>query len=175
MRGNDWKSKLVHVEYENESISARHEHFFNLDRLIKLDDGLYGVTETSPLKSKIIKVIAFSLDLELSKLNSIKEAKQILKHHFIEAESEAGRRFTLEKGPECILLQSCYVDDDGIPIIRLQRDGERRPTINTLKDIKTEEYPKVRLCEASSSRDRELQISSTFIWLNQHLATIFLS
>ena len=143
LRGENWKSKLVHVEYKDNLVGNRYEFVSDLDALLKFDQGHYSVTGSSPLKSKIIKVTAFILDLTYSKWNSIKEAENLLKHHVIEIQNASGDLFTLEKGPDCILIQSCRVNQDETPVIRLQRDGQPRETIRTLQEIKADHCPKV--------------------------------
>ena len=41
LTGEDWQSKLVHVEYEEAEVAARYEFFFNLDRIVGGQNGQY--------------------------------------------------------------------------------------------------------------------------------------
>ena len=42
LTGEDWQSKLVHVEYEEENVAARYEFFFNVDRIVGGQNGQYS-------------------------------------------------------------------------------------------------------------------------------------
>ena len=119
--GGNWRNKLLHVEYVGKEVCSRFEFFSRLGNL-ENDDGLFSVPQKSPLRSKIIQATIFVTDLAAKKWNPISAAKQILTHHFVEMKTASGHRFTLEKGQDCILLQSCNsVDDEAAPVVRVQR------------------------------------------------------
>ena len=138
--GDNWQSKLVQIQYEGDNIQALYEYFGDLNHII--DDHTCSVPLESPLRSKIIKASAFIIDLGVKKWAPT-DAGKILTHHIVEAETESGEIFTLEKGRDCILLQSCQrMNPDAKPIIRLQRNGEERANLDSLERIITDLKPK---------------------------------
>ena len=109
IKGKNWKSILVHVEYDEKAVLiARHE-FVNLNFVHKQSGpiptgaSIYDFQGNSVLSTRITKVTAFVNDLNF-KLYIV---EKMLKHHFIEIETEEGHIFTLEKLKDCIVLQSC--------------------------------------------------------------------
>ena len=115
--GKQWTSKLVHLEYEGDNVIAKHE-FSKLDYILGLSSpspngtstsSPYGIPSDSPLKSKIIKLYAFVTDLDFKFFQLLFE--KLWKHHFLEMVTECGRRFTIEKGRESVILQSCFHPD----------------------------------------------------------------
>ena len=115
--GKQWTSKLVHLEYEGDTVIAKHE-FSKLDYILgispsspygTLTSSQYGIPSDSPLKSKIIKLYAFVTDLDFKFFQLLFE--KLWKHHFLEMVTECGRRFTIEKGRESVILQSCFHPD----------------------------------------------------------------
>ena len=72
----------------------------------------YAVPINSPLRSKIIQVIVYIIDLDFK----LKIFEEILKHHVIEMVTASGHRFTIEKAKEYITLQSCLTPLDQVPL-----------------------------------------------------------
>ena len=72
----------------------------------------YSVPVQSPLRSKIVKVIAYVIDLDFK----LKIFEKLLKHHVIEIVTASGHRFTIEKAKEYITLQSCLTPADQVPL-----------------------------------------------------------
>ena len=107
--GKQWTSKLVHLEYDGDTVIAKHE-FSKLDYILGLSSpSPYGIPSDSPLRSKIIKLYAFVTDLDFKFFQLLFE--KLWKHHFLEMVTECGRRFTIEKGRESVILQSCFHPD----------------------------------------------------------------
>ena len=114
--------------------------------------------------SKFVKVSAFILDLNIGPGNTFlnwfgfRGAKPLLKHHFILFQTESGCRFSIEKGPDCILLQSCRTPDDRDeePIITRQTDGVERQNAKSLQCVIVDPKPKANTT-----------ICDIFRWINE--------
>ena len=145
--GKAWQSKLAHVYYDGKTVRRRNEYINNIDFL--QEDGRHFTEPilSHPLYSKFVKVSAFIVDVDMGSaepflaLFGLKSAKPILKHHIVLLQTESGFSHTIEKGPDCILLQTC----DGAnadPIILHQIDGAERPMAKSLQRIIADSKPK---------------------------------
>ena len=141
--GGLWQSKLLYVQYEGTKVHARYEFFSDLSHVLNVNTGIFAAPTNSPLRSKITKVSAFKIDLPVKAFVPFKATGQVLSHHIVEMEAKSGECFTLEKGKEYILLQSCRrISPEEKPIIRHQRNGKDRGRLKSLKRIVTELNPK---------------------------------
>ena len=141
--GGIWQSKLLYVQYEGTKVHARYEFFSDLSHVLNVNTGIFAAPTNSPLRSKITKVSAFKIDLPVKAFVPFKATDQALSHHIVEMEAKSGEYFTLEKGRECILLQSCRrINPEEKPIIRHQRNGKERDKLKSLERIATELDPK---------------------------------
>ena len=140
--GESWQSKLMHIQYEDDKVKARYEFFTDLNHMTDDCCGFYSLPTNSPFRSKIIKASAFIIDLPVKKWLP-RDAARICTHHIVEIEAESGDYFTLEKGKDCILLQSCRrTNPEMKPIIRIERNGVPRVKLKSLERIMTELNPK---------------------------------
>ena len=133
-----WQSRLIRVEYKGDKIHARYQYYSNLNHLMNENTGFFSIPLNSPLRSRIIKASAFILDKPIKK----KFTKSV-NYHIVEAKTECGEFFTLEKGKDCILIQSSRrVDLIAKPICRLQKNGKKRDKLKSIKRIVVEPEPK---------------------------------
>ena len=158
--GGVWQSKLVHVQYEGTEVRARYEFHSDLSHIVVNDDNhnnnnnnnnnsnnnnnpsFYSIPFDSPFRSKITKVSAFVTDLPVKKWLP-KEADKMMKHHYVELEAKSGDCITIEKLQDCILLQTCRRFNPKVkPVVRHQRNGQKRAKYETLERIITELQPK---------------------------------
>ena len=137
--GSAWQSKLVHAQYKGKTVQ-KDEYQNNVDSFIK--------EPTPSINSKIIKASAYILDLSIGlSWLGFGQAKPLLKHHFLLLQTEYGFSYTIEKVPDCILLQSCRTpeDTDVAPIIIRQRNGEEREMGESLQRVIEDPNPEIHV------------------------------
>ena len=119
-----WESKLVHVQYKGteDKACARHEFYDNLNTILNPNDD-YSIPDKSPLRSKITKATAYSVDLDIV---GYRFTEKISNHHFVEMENALGQKFMLEKVTGYILLQT---NCDGLRY----KDKKLRKNLETLQ------------------------------------------
>ena len=136
--GEEWSSQLEYVHYEGEkvSFSAKYEH-------CHLPDGLaHPPGAKGAIDGKVNTLTAFKVDLKISRF-SMDRFKKMMTHHFIQAETDNGYLFTLEKNTKCISVQSCRLlktESPAVVLVRIQ--GEKRHQKKTREVIKIDTKPK---------------------------------
>ena len=140
LTGKDWTSWLEYVHYEGQSIS--HHDIYTTSRLAQLPDGLIPpLCAVDATEGKITKLTAYAIDLGGN--NIFRLFKKMLTHHFVQAETDGGYTFTIEKNKKGILFQSCRTSEASSPaVVVKEKNGERRNRSKTRQIIYIDENPK---------------------------------